>query len=56
MAQQSQDQWKYKPIPFKVKAVSKENAGSKASNLTDSDMRTHWSTNTNAKEWVLLEL
>ena len=47
---------KYKIIDFKVKSVSKENAGSKAINLCEPDLRSVWSTNTNAKEWILLEL
>jgi hypothetical protein len=47
---------KIKNISFKIKGVSKETAGSKATNLCENDMRNNWSTNTNAKEWVLLEL
>ncbi len=47
---------KLKILPFKIKAASKETAGAKANNLTETDMRSNWSTNTNAKEWVLFEL
>jgi hypothetical protein len=45
-----------KSLHYKIKAVSKENAGSKANNLSDLDMKTFWSTNTNAKEWLIVEL
>ncbi|KAF5749271.1 hypothetical protein HS088_TW04G01236 [Tripterygium wilfordii] len=45
-----------KPLGFKVKGMSRETATQKASNVLDSDLRTHWSTATNTKEWILLEL
>lgn len=31
-------------------------SGSRAANLADPDSRTYWSSGTNAKEWVILEL
>ncbi|XP_004510166.1 uncharacterized protein [Cicer arietinum] len=45
-----------KPLPFKVKAMSRESPSQKALNVLDSDLRSHWSTATNTKEWILLEL
>ncbi|RAL53954.1 hypothetical protein DM860_004425 [Cuscuta australis] len=45
-----------KPLPFKVKAMSRESPAQKASHLLDPDLRNHWSTGTNTKEWILLEL
>ncbi|CAJ1948824.1 unnamed protein product [Sphenostylis stenocarpa] len=45
-----------KALPFKVKATSRESASQKALNVLDNDLRTHWSTATNTKEWILLEL
>lgn len=45
-----------KPLPFKVKAMSRESPLQKASHVLDSDLRNHWSTGTNTKEWILLEL
>lgn len=45
-----------KPLPFKIKAMSRESPSQKAANVLDSDLRTHWSTGTNTKEWILLEL
>ncbi|CAH9147865.1 unnamed protein product [Cuscuta epithymum] len=47
---------KVKPLPFKVKAMSRESPGQKASHVLDPDLRNHWSTGTNTKEWILLEL
>eukprot|EP00854_Cymbomonas_tetramitiformis_P015742 gene15742-18666_t len=49
-------QAKTKSLGFKVRAVSKEGPGYKAANLTDPDLRTCWSSGTNNKEWVVLEL
>lgn len=45
-----------KSLAYKVRAASKESQTQRASLLLDSDLRTHWSTGTNAKEWILLEL
>lgn len=45
-----------KYLPFKVKAMSRESPSQKATHVVDSDLRSHWSTATNAKEWILLEL
>ncbi|XP_027083960.1 uncharacterized protein [Coffea arabica] len=45
-----------KPLPFKVKAISRESPSQKASHVLDTDLRNHWSTGTNTKEWILLEL
>uniref|UniRef100_A0A9I9CNE9 Galactose-binding domain-containing protein n=1 Tax=Cucumis melo TaxID=3656 RepID=A0A9I9CNE9_CUCME len=45
-----------KPLDYKVKGVSRESPSQKAANVLDSDLRTHWSTATNTKEWILLEL
>lgn len=45
-----------KPLPFKVKGMSRESPLQKASHVLDSDLRNHWSTGTNTKEWILLEL
>lgn len=45
-----------KLLPFKVKAISRESPAAKGTNVLDSDLRTHWSTGTNTKEWILLEL
>ncbi|XP_020093990.1 uncharacterized protein LOC109714019 isoform X4 [Ananas comosus] len=45
-----------RPLPYKVKATSRESPTQKASHVLDSDLRTHWSTATNTKEWILLEL
>ncbi|KAG0598738.1 hypothetical protein M758_12G097000 [Ceratodon purpureus] len=43
-------------LSYKVRAASKESQSQRASQVLDSDLRTHWSTGTNAKEWILLEL
>lgn len=45
-----------KPLSYKVKAVSRESPAQKATHLLDTDLRNHWSTGTNTKEWLLLEL
>ena len=45
-----------KALPYKVKATSRESPSQKAGHVLDSDLRTHWSTATNTKEWILLEL
>nr|XP_043623624.1 uncharacterized protein LOC122595343 [Erigeron canadensis] len=45
-----------KSLTYKVKAVSRESPSQKASHLLDFDLRNHWSTATNTKEWILLEL
>ncbi|XP_020698245.1 uncharacterized protein LOC110110923 isoform X2 [Dendrobium catenatum] len=45
-----------KLLPFKVKAMSRESPAAKGANVLDPDLRTHWSTGTNTKEWILLEL
>lgn len=45
-----------KPLPFKVKGMSRESPSQKAAHVLDTDLRTHWSTATNTKEWILLEL
>ncbi|GJN20249.1 hypothetical protein PR202_gb07602 [Eleusine coracana subsp. coracana] len=43
-------------LSFRVKASSRESASQKASNVVEPDLRSHWSTGTNTKEWILLEL
>lgn len=45
-----------KPLPYKIKGMSRESPSQKALHVLDSDLRTHWSTGTNNKEWILLEL
>ncbi|XP_020597126.1 uncharacterized protein LOC110036913 isoform X2 [Phalaenopsis equestris] len=45
-----------KLLPYKVKAMSRESPAAKGANVLDPDLRTHWSTGTNTKEWILLEL
>uniref|UniRef100_A0A7N0TIX9 Uncharacterized protein n=1 Tax=Kalanchoe fedtschenkoi TaxID=63787 RepID=A0A7N0TIX9_KALFE len=45
-----------KPLTYKVRAMSRESPAQKAAHVLDSDLRTHWSTGTNTKEWILLEL
>lgn len=45
-----------KPLGYKVKAMSRESPAQKAAHLLDTDLRNHWSTGTNTKEWILLEL
>ena len=45
------------PLSFKVKAASRESSPTqKAANLLEPDLRSHWSTGTNTKEWIILEL
>ena len=42
------------PLAFKVKAASRESSPTqKAANLLESDLRSHWSTGTNTKEWIV---
>ncbi|KAF7082213.1 hypothetical protein CFC21_086090 [Triticum aestivum] len=43
-------------LGFRVKACSRESSGQKAANVLEPDLRSHWSTATNTKEWILLEL
>lgn len=43
-------------LGFRVKASSRESPSQKAGNLLEADLRSHWSTATNTKEWILLEL
>lgn len=45
-----------KPLSYKVKGMSRESLSQKASHVLDTDLRSHWSTGTNTKEWILLEL
>lgn len=46
-----------KPLGYKVKAASRESPPSqKAAQILELDLRSHWSTGTNTKEWILLEL
>ena len=45
-----------KALAYKVKGMSRESASQKATHVLDADLRTHWSTATNTKEWILLEL
>lgn len=45
-----------KNLPYKVRASSKESQAQKAVHVLDPDLRSHWSTSTNSKEWLLLEL
>ncbi|CAI9764942.1 unnamed protein product [Fraxinus pennsylvanica] len=45
-----------KPLAYKVKAMSRESTAQKATHVLDTDLRNHWSTGTNTKEWILLEL
>ncbi|XP_058225121.1 uncharacterized protein LOC131334217 isoform X2 [Rhododendron vialii] len=45
-----------KPLSFKIKGMSRESPSQKASHLLDPDLRNHWSTASNTKEWILLEL
>jgi len=45
-----------KPLPYKIKAMSRETSAQKAINVLDADLRNYWSTATNTKEWILLEL
>ncbi|XP_006662117.2 uncharacterized protein LOC102704180 [Oryza brachyantha] len=43
-------------VGFRVKASSRESTAQKAANVLEPDLRSHWSTATNTKEWILLEL
>lgn len=43
-------------LPYKVRSVSRESAAQKAAHVIDPDLRTHWATSTNTKEWLVLEL
>ncbi|GFP93919.1 hypothetical protein PHJA_001536200 [Phtheirospermum japonicum] len=45
-----------KALAYKVKAMSRESPAQKAAHVLDTDLRNHWSTGTNTKEWILLEL
>ncbi|KAK1324320.1 hypothetical protein QJS10_CPA01g03048 [Acorus calamus] len=45
-----------KPLLYKIKGMSRESPSQKANHVLDTDLRTHWSTGTNTKEWILLEL
>ncbi|PWA53887.1 Armadillo-type fold [Artemisia annua] len=45
-----------KPLTYKIKATSRESPSQKSSHILDIDLRNHWSTATNTKEWILLEL
>ncbi|PSS24545.1 Protein efr3 like [Actinidia chinensis var. chinensis] len=45
-----------KPLSYKIKGMSRESPAQKATHILDSDLRNHWSTATNTKEWILLEL
>ncbi|XP_031267356.1 uncharacterized protein LOC116125781 isoform X1 [Pistacia vera] len=45
-----------KALSYKVKGMSRESLSQKASHVLDTDLRSHWSTATNTKEWILLEL
>ncbi|KAH9616367.1 hypothetical protein KSS87_016267 [Heliosperma pusillum] len=47
---------KGKPLTYKIKAMSRETSTQKAVNVLDADLRNYWSTSTNTKEWILLEL
>ncbi|GAV65319.1 hypothetical protein CFOL_v3_08834 [Cephalotus follicularis] len=45
-----------KALNYKVKGISRETPSQKAAHVIDTDLRNHWSTATNTKEWILLEL
>ncbi|KAF5188889.1 Tubulin binding cofactor a [Thalictrum thalictroides] len=45
-----------KSLGYKIKGMSRESPSQKAVHILDTDLRTHWSTGTNTKEWILLEL
>ncbi|XP_057531547.1 uncharacterized protein LOC130809771 isoform X2 [Amaranthus tricolor] len=47
---------KVKPLTYKIKAMSRETSAQKAIHVLDADLRNYWSTGTNTKEWILLEL
>ncbi|CAL9006108.1 unnamed protein product [Prunus brigantina] len=44
------------PLEYKVKAMSRESSSQKAGHVLGADLRSHWSTATNTKEWILLKL
>ncbi|KAF6169424.1 hypothetical protein GIB67_021427 [Kingdonia uniflora] len=43
-------------LPYKIKGMPRESPTQKALHVLDTDHRSHWSTGTNTKEWILLEL
>lgn len=45
-----------KSLGYKVKGMSRESASQKGIHVLENDLRTHWSTATNTKEWILLQL
>ncbi|XP_049936727.1 uncharacterized protein LOC116265450 isoform X2 [Nymphaea colorata] len=45
-----------KPLAYKIKSVSRESPAQKAAHVLDTDLRSHWSSGTNTKEWILFEL
>ncbi|KAL8155208.1 hypothetical protein AgCh_000550 [Apium graveolens] len=45
-----------KSLGYKVKGMSRESPSQKGIHVLDNDLRTHWSTATNTKEWILLQL
>lgn len=45
-----------KPLSYKIKGMSREAPSQKALHVLDTDLRSHWSTGTSTKEWILLEL
>ncbi|CAN6487089.1 unnamed protein product [Victoria cruziana] len=45
-----------KPLAYKIKSVTRESPSQKAAHVLDTDLRSHWSSGTNTKEWILLEL
>ncbi|KAI7729642.1 hypothetical protein M8C21_032464, partial [Ambrosia artemisiifolia] len=45
-----------KALSYKVKGISRESPSQKGSNVVETDLRNHWSTATNTKEWILLQL
>ncbi|XP_077238411.1 uncharacterized protein LOC143879740 isoform X3 [Tasmannia lanceolata] len=45
-----------KPLLYKIKGMSRESPSQKALHVLDADLRSHWSSGTNTKEWILLEL
>ncbi|MCL7047247.1 hypothetical protein MKW94_012626 [Papaver nudicaule] len=44
------------PLSYKIKGMSREAPSQKALHVLDTDLRSHWSTGTSTKEWILLEL
>lgn len=45
-----------KSLGYKVKGMSRESPSQKGIHVLENDLRTHWSTATNTKEWILLQL